>query len=78
LRGGISAHVEALELALPNGTTRRVVVRRSGCSQWKALARDVTSVEFQLLSVLGAAGLAVPTPLFVETAPELLGSAFFR
>jgi len=77
LRGGVSAHVEALELALPDGTTRRVVVRRHGAAHWKALTRDVTVVEYQLLSALSAAGLAVPKPLLVETGSELLGSPFF-
>jgi aminoglycoside phosphotransferase (APT) family kinase protein len=77
LRGGVSAHVEALELALPDGSERRVVVRRHGAAHWKALTRDVTVVEYQLLSALSAAGLAVPLPLWVETGSELLGSPFF-
>jgi len=77
LRGGVSAHVEALEIALPDGSARRVVVRRHGAAHWKALARDVTVVEYQLLSALSAAGLAVPMPLMVETGSELLGSPFF-
>jgi len=77
LHGGVSAHVEALELALPAGVLRRVVVRRHGAASWKALTRDVTVVEFELLRALSRAGLAVPTPLFVEKNAELLGSAFF-
>jgi aminoglycoside phosphotransferase (APT) family kinase protein len=77
LRGGVSAHVEALELALPDGGLRRVVVRRHGAAPWKPLAHDVTLLEFQLLGALGEAGLAVPTPIFVDPKPELLGSAFF-
>jgi aminoglycoside phosphotransferase (APT) family kinase protein len=77
LHGGVSAHVEALELAPPSGHARRVVLRRHGAAHWKALTRDVTVVEFQLLSALSRAGLAVPTPVFVETGPALLGSPFF-
>lgn len=77
LRGGVSAHVQALELASPDGSLRRVVVRRHGAAQWKALPRDITVMEFQLLRALSAAGLAVPEPLLVETDAELLGSAFF-
>ena len=77
LRGGVSAHVEALELALADGGVRRVVVRRHGAASWKPLAHDVTVLEFELLGALRQADLAVPTPIFVDPNPDLLGSAFF-
>jgi aminoglycoside phosphotransferase (APT) family kinase protein len=77
LRGGVSAHVEVLELSLPRDRTRLVVLRRHGAAAWKVLTRDVTVLEFQLLGALHAAGLAVPVPIFVETQTDLLGSPFF-
>jgi len=77
LRGGASAHVEALELARGGGDVRTVVVRRHGAAHWKALPSDVTVTEFQLLEALSAAGLAVPTPIFLETRTDILGAAFF-
>jgi aminoglycoside phosphotransferase (APT) family kinase protein len=77
LRGGVSAHVEALELARADGEVRRVVVRRHGAAGWKPLMHDVTLLEFRLLGALREAELAVPTPIFVEPQPDLLGSAFY-
>jgi aminoglycoside phosphotransferase (APT) family kinase protein len=77
LRGGVSAHVEALELALPDGGVRCVVVRRHGAARWKPLMQDVSVLEFQLLGALREAGLPVPTPIFVDPNPDLLGSPFY-
>lgn len=77
LRGGVSAHVEALELALSGGTRRRVVVRRHGAAKWKTLDSQVTVTEFTLLNALAAAGMQVPQPLFLEATGDVLGSPFF-
>jgi aminoglycoside phosphotransferase (APT) family kinase protein len=77
LRGGVSAHVEGLEMALPDGRRRRVVLRRHGAAAWKTLDSDVTVTEFNLLTALVEAALAVPEPLFVITSNDLLGSPFF-
>jgi aminoglycoside phosphotransferase (APT) family kinase protein len=77
LRGGVSAHVEALEVSLVGGARRRVVLRRHGAAAWKAVAPGVTTTEFNLLGALGAAGMAVPEPLFLNASDDLLGSPFF-
>jgi len=77
LTGGVSAQVEALELALPDGTRRCVVLRRHGAAAWKPLAADVTATEFNLLSALAAAGMPVPEPLLLDISADLFGSPFF-
>lgn len=77
LAGGVSAQVEALELALPDGVHRQVVLRRHGAAEWKELAPDVTATEFELLRALAGAGMAVPEPLFLDRSGELLGSPLF-
>lgn len=64
LAGGVSAHVDALELELPDGTSHRVVVRRHGMTDLRRnpnIARD----EHRLLTALHAAGLPVPRPCLV-------------
>jgi aminoglycoside phosphotransferase (APT) family kinase protein len=77
LTGGVSAQVEGLELALPDGTRRRVVLRRHGAAGWKPLAPNVTTTEFDVLTALAAAEMAVPRPLLLDTSGDLLGSPFF-
>jgi len=52
LTGGVSAQIEALELTLPGGQSRPVVVRRHGGADWKALGDDVTAMEFALQTAL--------------------------
>lgn len=77
LKGGVSAHLDALECALPGGDTRRVVVRRHGANEWKSLADNVTTTEFALLKVLHSAELPVPQPLFVDVSATALPSPYF-
>lgn len=61
LEGGVSASIDALEVALPDGTLQRVVVRRHGATD-RTANPDVARDEYRLLTVLHAAGLPVPTP----------------
>jgi len=76
LKGGVSAHLEALEFTLPNGETRRVVVRRHGAAGWKPLEDDVTTTEFALLKALDRAGIPVPQPLFLDVSASILPSPY--
>ncbi len=66
LRGGVSARVEVLELALPSGGIRRVVVRQPGAADGKGTAADAAHTEHALLEALHGAGLPVPEPLFLD------------
>ncbi len=76
LSGGVSASVEGLELALPDGGARRVVVRRHGTADWKPTHADVTATEFALLRALDALGMCVPSPILLDTSSGLLGSPY--
>ncbi|MDX1992189.1 MAG: phosphotransferase [bacterium] len=71
LKGGVSADVTALEIAYPNGDTRKVVVRQHGERDRQGnphIARD----EFRLLQRLYLAGFPVPAPVLLDESGEIL------
>lgn len=74
LEGGVSAHVTAVELALPDGGSERVVVRRHGAID-KGHNPDIAATEFRVLQVVTGAGLPVPAPLLLDETGEMLGSS---
>jgi aminoglycoside phosphotransferase (APT) family kinase protein len=76
LEGGVSAHVTAVELALPGGGTERVVIRRHGATDWKPLEADVTSMEFNLLRTLEREGFAVPAPRLLDLSGTILPTPY--
>jgi aminoglycoside phosphotransferase (APT) family kinase protein len=65
LRGGVSAHVDAVELERPGGSVQRVVVRRHGAID-KGHPADIGEREHRLLGALSALGMPVPEPLWAE------------
>jgi aminoglycoside phosphotransferase (APT) family kinase protein len=65
LRGGVSASVTAFELRLPEGTVRKLLVRRYGALDVCA-EPAIAEHEFSLLSALHAAGAKVPKPVFAD------------
>lgn len=72
LTGGVSARVTALEIALPDGETRRLVVRQHGAADLAHNPR-IADDEFRLLRALHAAGLPVPEPYYAA-GREILGT----
>lgn len=76
LEGGVSADVQALELALPDGATERVVVRQHITDGWKPLEPGVTSTEHALLTVLADIGLPVPRPRMLDLSGALLPAPY--
>lgn len=70
LKGGVSAHVTALEIERADGRTDKLVVRRHGPAD---LARNphVAADEFRLLELLEAAGVAAPRPRHLDRDGEL-------
>lgn len=73
LPGGVSAQVTALEIALPDGQTTSMIVRRHGpvdLAQNPTIAAD----EFKLLQILQAAGLAAPKPYLVDQSGAVFGT----
>jgi aminoglycoside phosphotransferase (APT) family kinase protein len=65
LRGGMSSSMMGLEIALPDGATRRLIVRRP--SGW-ALQRSPRAAadEFELLKHTRAAGLPTSVPIHLD------------
>ncbi len=70
LTGGVSAQVTALEVEWPDGRREKLVVRRHGAVDL-ASNPNVAADEFDLLRVLHAEGLPVPTPHYVDTERDL-------
>lgn len=75
LRGGVSAGVDALDVALPDGGVRRVVLRGQA-AEWKHRPPAATATEFALQRALFAAGVAVPEPLLLDASCSLLPSPY--
>lgn len=75
LVGGMSAQMHGLEIALPDGGTHRVVVRRfdegNGGGNWAAAAR-----EFHLLQITHAAGLPVPKPYHLDSSRQIFPTPY--
>ncbi|HET9493801.1 MAG TPA: phosphotransferase [Chloroflexia bacterium] len=76
LTGGVSAHVTAVEVRLPDGSTEKWVVRQHGARDL-AQNPDMAEDEFRLLSILKEAGVPAPEPHYVDAAGEILGSPCF-
>ncbi len=75
LEGGISARAAALEVSLPDGRTRRMVVHRHG-------ARDleqnpcVAADEFRLLRITQSLGLPTPVPYHLDQSGEIFPTPY--
>jgi aminoglycoside phosphotransferase (APT) family kinase protein len=65
LEGGVSAQVDALEIAHPDGSHVRLVVRRHG-DRDRAQNEHVALNEYRLLQILHEAGYPAPAPVFVD------------
>lgn len=75
LPGGVSAQVTALELALPGGETRKVVVRQHGPVDLKQNP-NIAVDEFNLLRLLREESLAVPAPYLADTSGEVFPTPY--
>lgn len=75
LKGGVSAQVTALEVQLPDGTTRKLIVRQHGEADLRANPR-VAADEFRLLRILQSAGLATPAPCHFDESGEILATPY--
>jgi aminoglycoside phosphotransferase (APT) family kinase protein len=70
LKGGVSAQVTALEIERPDGQTKRMVVRRHGDANLKQNPHTAAD-EYKLLQILRSAGVAVPTPCYLDESCEI-------
>jgi aminoglycoside phosphotransferase (APT) family kinase protein len=75
LRGGISADMTALELQLPGGALRRVVVRRPG--PWAAVHDPQAAVrEYRVLQIVRSVGVNAPAPLLYDDSGAILPAPY--
>jgi aminoglycoside phosphotransferase (APT) family kinase protein len=70
LTGGVSAQVTALEIARPDGTTTRVVARLHGEIDLANNAQ-VAALEYRLLELTTAHGVAAPRPILLDDTCDL-------
>ena len=70
LTGGVSAQVTAFEIEWPDGRTERLIVRRHGARDLKRNP-DIAAHEFRLLELLKSAGIAAPTPRYLDAGGEV-------
>lgn len=75
LEGGVSAQVFALELALPDAGSQKVVVRQYGEVDLRADA-NIATHEFELLRLLKDQDLPTPKPFYVDESGEILPSPY--
>jgi aminoglycoside phosphotransferase (APT) family kinase protein len=75
LRGGISARMTALELRLPDGGTRRVIVRQPG-SPGAAGDAQVAAYEHRVLQLVRSVGVAAPAPLLLDESGTILPAPY--
>lgn len=75
LKGGVSALVTALEIALPDGQKQKLIVRQHGSAE---LNRNphVAADEFKLLQLVHAAGLPVPQPYYLDLSNEIFPTPY--
>lgn len=67
LRGGVDAFVDALEIGLPGGEIRTVVLRQPGAALPSEHRKDTAALEHDLLAWLTSRGLPVPRPVLLGT-----------
>jgi aminoglycoside phosphotransferase (APT) family kinase protein len=75
LEGGVSAQVTALGIEHPDGRTERLVIRRHGAID-KGHNPDIARDEFSLLVMLHQAGLAVPKPVYLDSANHIFPTPY--
>ncbi|HET8914018.1 MAG TPA: phosphotransferase [Ktedonobacteraceae bacterium] len=75
LKGGISAQMTALEIAQPDGQVQKIVIRQHGPLDLKRNPK-VAADEFKLLQILKAAGLSIPTPLYLDQSGEIFPTPY--
>jgi aminoglycoside phosphotransferase (APT) family kinase protein len=71
LTGGVSAQVTRIDAARPDGTTDTLVLRQYGAANLRS-DPHAAAHEYQLLSLLLAAGIPVPRPRYADRTGAIL------
>jgi aminoglycoside phosphotransferase (APT) family kinase protein len=75
LKGGVSAQMTVLEVALPDGQKIKMIVRQHGEVD-RQHNPHIAADEFKLLRGLRAAGLPVPTPYHLDLSGEIFSTPY--
>jgi aminoglycoside phosphotransferase (APT) family kinase protein/8-oxo-dGTP pyrophosphatase MutT (NUDIX family) len=75
LEGGISAQVFVIEVTMPDGQSKKLVVRQYGNANLQADPKAATH-EFTLLHYLKTKNLPVPEPLYADESCTILPSPY--
>lgn len=75
LPGGMSAEMNALEIALPDGQIQKLVVRRYSEDHLKNKP-NAAATEFRLLHLTHTAGLPIPRPYYLDASGRYLVMEF--
>jgi len=75
LSGGISAGMTALEIELPSGETRKIVLRQPGAAALQHNPR-IAEEEYGVLQATHILGLATPAPLFYDPSGQIFPSPY--
>ena len=73
LKGGVSAAVTAFELERAGGGRQRLIARRHGAADLNRNQR-IAADEFRLLQLLRSAGVAAPTPRYLDSSGEIFST----
>lgn len=71
LEGGISAQVTAIEIGLPDGRSKKLVVRQYSDIRISANP-NIADHEFRLLEMVRSAGVPAPRPYLVDASGQIL------
>lgn len=75
LTGGISAQVTGLEISLPDGQIRKLVLRRHGAADLQENPH-IAADEFTLLQILSANRLPAPAPYHLDESCTILPTPY--
>ena len=75
LKGGSSAEMTPFEIALPNGRTTKLILRRPNAGSAEPNPRAAAD-EYGLLIFLRSAGLPVPVPRHLDQSAELFATPY--
>jgi aminoglycoside phosphotransferase (APT) family kinase protein len=75
LEGGVSAQVIGFEIRLPEGQTRKMLLRRHGVIDLKNNPH-IAADEFKLLRIVQAAGIAVPTAYYLDESGSIFPTPY--
>jgi aminoglycoside phosphotransferase (APT) family kinase protein len=75
LKGGVSAQVTVLEIERPDRQTTKMIVRQHGDVDLQHNPQ-IAADEFKLLRILRSAGLATPTPYYVDLSGDIFPNPY--